>query len=148
MEENKKNKLDTLSRLKNVLEGEVRNLEIRKNNLESEIHRLNIQIQGDRKVLEQEMKLKYEAKEIELINLKNKVQVEVDKAELIALKIDEREKSIVSRETEIGKFVKESEKLNLDRINFLHYKDSFDKELEIAKSIIAEANGVLQKIDL
>lgn len=139
--------LDLRERLKTSLDREIKDLEIRKSNLESQIHSLNIKLEGDRKVLKQEVELKYVDKENEIRERHIRLNEKEDSLELKENKLKDRQKFIEKEEIKIGQYEEDKKQLQIERHNFALYKDKMQKDLDIKIEKAAIAEGRLQEID-
>jgi chromosome segregation ATPase len=121
------------------LNQDVQTLEIRKSNLESQIHSLQVRLTSERKLIEQEKKVKFAEEEERIKRLDNKLYEREQCVELKEIHLKEREKFIVAKELDYAEYRDNLKVFDSDKRLFQEYKEKHNKEVKEAKVILAEA---------
>jgi len=129
------------------LDKDVMTAEIRKENLESQVHSLQIRLDGERKLVEQEKLLKFADEKKRLATMDNELHVKKEQAELKEVHLKDREKSIAFKEENYAKFMEEKNEFNKSKILFQEYKTKIESELREAKINIAEINAKWSELE-
>lgn len=129
------------------LNKDVITAEIRKENLDSQIHSLQIRLDGDRKLVEQEKVLKFSEEKKRLDKMENEYYAKAQQQELKNVHLKDREKAIEVKETNYSIFLEDKKKFNEDKILFQEYKTKIEKELKESESIIADTKAKWDALD-
>lgn len=138
--------LATLSEVKKNLEEQIKQLEIRKNNLDAQLHTETVKREIDKKLEDTEKKKEFIQEADKLDNLRNQLNSRVTAIELLEEQQRSRIIELEKREMEMINIEEKRMDLNNERSNFNKYKYEIELELEKAKEIIAEANVSEEKI--
>lgn len=130
-----------LEKHKARLEQEVKELEGKQRNLETQLQDMAVRLESEKRFVEVETKNKYARREIELKTLENTLKDRDDALERKAAALKEREQGIERHELQMGDINIKRLDLVRDQNDFLNYKDQVEKELSRAKEHIAEVNA-------
>jgi len=131
----------------NRLNKDIESSEIRKDNLDSQIHSLQIKLDGERKLVEQEKILKFSDEKQKLSKTENEQYSKGQQLDLREVHIKDREKAIDVKELNYSKFLEEKKVFNNDKLLFQEYKTKIEKELKEAQGRIADINSRFDSID-
>lgn len=129
------------------LTKEVETLEYRRQNLESQIHSLQIRQDAERKLVEQERNIKFAAEKDKLSKLENELNAKKEQLELKEVGFKEREAFIQRQEISYADFVKKETEFAKEKILFQEYKTVIEKKLNKAKEDIALIESRWKELD-
>ena len=130
-----------------TLTKEVEALEYKKQNLESQIHSLQIKQDAERKLVEQEKNIKFAAEKERLSKIENELHIKKEQLELKGVGFKEREAFIERQEAVYAVFVKDKEVFAKEKSLFQEYKTVVEKDLAKAREEIALIESRWKELD-
>jgi hypothetical protein len=146
MEEKKD--LNIEEKYKATITEDIRNLEIKKDNLNAQIHQLQIKKEGDKKVSEFEAKQSYVSEKNELVKKKNDLGAREESLELREARLREREQLVHKGEEVMGKIDERKAEVTEMWRDFNNYKDKTNKQLIEAMGVIRRAEEIESEINV
>lgn len=123
------------------LNKDVTTAEIRKENLESQIHSLQIRLDGDRKLAEQEKSVKFSEERKKLAKMESDYYSRNQQIELKEVHLKDREKTVDSKERNYCEFLEDKKVFNRNKLLFQEYKTKIEKELKEKEGVIADIDS-------
>lgn len=138
-----KDDLTLAKQIKDQIDADTKMLQAKKENLESQIHQLQIQLESDKKYKDIEFSRRYEEKEEEIKRRQNQLDILADTLKNKELSIENRLKNVEQQEKKVGIYEELMRRLDKERQDFMIYKAKVEKELESARVTIEEAKGLV-----
>lgn len=139
--------IDTLKKIRENLREEISRLQITISNLDAQKHSAGIQQEQADKISDADTFNKFAAEERKVEVKRIEAEKRIDTAEQIERKINDREREVERRELKTMDLEVKIAELNKHRANFELYKTSIEGHLNAAKTTIAEAGAILEKIE-
>lgn|SRR3990167_5750432 len=140
------NEIFLAKEIKKRLDTEIQEIMIRRDNLESQIHSLEVQKESKQRFEKSDYERKYEEHRMEIDKIKDSLFVKENHLELMERQFETREKEIEKQEAEAGKIFQQKEELNKEKTNFYKYQQMVKADLENAQNVIAEAQGIMASV--
>jgi chromosome segregation ATPase len=130
------------------LDKKIESQKIRVDNLEGQIHQLQVKLETERKMIEQERSVKFADEKKRLASVENDLYARKEAIELKENQLKERDGFIQRQETKYSEFVKEKDLFDKDKKLFQEYRNKIEKDLELARIEMANIKAEFEKLDV